>query len=29
MPYDEWRAKYQKDATGEQQASFEKAAHKH
>ena len=29
MPYDEWRAKYQKDATSEQQASFEKAAHKH
>jgi uncharacterized protein len=29
MPYDEWRAKYQKEATPEQQASFAKAAHKH
>jgi hypothetical protein len=25
MPFDEWRAKYQKDATPEQKASFEKA----
>ena len=30
MPYDEWRAKYQKEATKEQQAALEKAApHKH
>jgi uncharacterized protein len=29
MPYDEWRAKYQKQATPEQQAAFAKAAHKH
>jgi len=25
MPFDEWRAKYQKDATPEQKAAFEKA----
>jgi len=29
MPYDEWRAKYQKEASPEQQAAFSKAAHKH
>jgi uncharacterized protein len=29
MPYDAWRAKYQKDATPEQKAAFDKAAHKH
>ena len=29
MPSDEWRAKYQKEATPEQQAAFSKAAHKH
>jgi hypothetical protein len=29
MPYDQWRAKYQKDATPEQKAGFDKAAHKH
>ena len=30
MPYDEWRAKYQKEASKEQQTGFEKAAqHKH
>jgi len=33
MPYDEWRAKYQKEATPEQQAKFAAAqaqqAHKH
>jgi uncharacterized protein len=29
MPYDEWRAKYQTEASKEQQAKFEKAAHKH
>ena len=28
MPYDEWRAKHQKDATPEQKAAFEKS-HKH
>jgi uncharacterized protein len=28
MPYHEWRAKHQKDATPEQQAGFEKS-HKH
>jgi hypothetical protein len=28
MPYDEWRAKHQKDATPEQKAGFEKS-HKH
>jgi hypothetical protein len=28
MPYDEWRAKYQKEATPQQQAEFEKG-HKH
>jgi hypothetical protein len=28
MPYDEWRARYQKDATPEQRAAFE-ASHKH
>src|SRR5579863_10630717 len=25
MPYDEWRAKYQKDASAQQKAAFEKA----
>ena len=29
MPYDEWRAKYQKEASKEQQAAFAKGAHKH
>ncbi|MDR3421896.1 MAG: DUF1244 domain-containing protein [Xanthobacteraceae bacterium] len=29
MPYDEWRAKHQKEATGAQQAAFEKASQKH
>jgi uncharacterized protein len=29
MPYDEWKAKHQREATGEQAAAFEKAAHKH
>ena len=29
MPYDEWRAKYQKEAGPDQKAAFEKAAHKH
>jgi hypothetical protein len=29
MPYDEWKTKHQKAASDEQQASFEKAGHKH
>jgi hypothetical protein len=29
MPYDEWRAKHQKEATKEQQAAFDKAGHRH
>jgi hypothetical protein len=29
MPFDQWRAKYQKDATSEQKAAFDKAARKH
>jgi uncharacterized protein len=29
MPYDEWRAKHQKEANAEQQAAFEKNAPKH
>jgi hypothetical protein len=29
MPYDEWRAKYQKEASAGQQAAFEKASAKH
>jgi hypothetical protein len=29
MPYDQWRAKYQKEASGDQKAAFDKAAHKH
>jgi hypothetical protein len=29
MPYDEWRAKNQKDASPEQKAAFEKASQKH
>ncbi len=29
MPYDEWRAKYQKEASPAQKAAFEKDAHKH
>ncbi|MBV1700178.1 MAG: DUF1244 domain-containing protein [Hyphomicrobiales bacterium] len=29
MPYDEWRTKYQKEATAGQQAAFEKASQKH
>jgi hypothetical protein len=28
-PYDQWRAKHQKDASPQQKAAFEKAAHKH
>ena len=29
MPYDEWRAKHQKEVSGEQKAAFEKASQKH
>jgi uncharacterized protein len=29
MPYEEWKAKYQKEASGEQQAELSKFAHKH
>src|SRR5215468_1160215 len=29
MPYEEWKAKHQKDATPEQKAAFDKAAPKH
>jgi len=29
MPYEEWRAKHQKEASGEQKAAFEKASQKH
>jgi hypothetical protein len=29
MPYDEWRAKYQAEASASQQAAFEKASQKH
>jgi hypothetical protein len=29
MPYDEWRAKYQREASVEQKAAFEKAQPKH
>src|SRR5215813_13995967 len=29
MPYEEWKAKYQKEASQTQRAAFEKAGHKH
>src|SRR5580698_1950664 len=29
MPYDEWRAKYQKEASVQQKVAFEKASQKH
>src|SRR5258708_1358071 len=29
MPYDEWKAKHQKEASKDQQAAFQKAGHKH
>jgi uncharacterized protein len=29
MPYDEWRAKHQQDASPDQNAAFEKASQKH
>jgi hypothetical protein len=29
MPFEEWKTRYQKDATAEQKAAFEKASEKH
>jgi len=29
MPYEEWKAKHQKEASPQQQTTFQKAAHKH
>jgi hypothetical protein len=29
MPYDDWKAKYQREASPEGRAAFEKTAHKH
>src|ERR1700730_12637809 len=29
MPYEEWKAKHQTDASKDQQATFEKGGHKH
>ena len=29
MPFEEWKAKFQKEASTEQKAAFEKASHKH
>ena len=29
MPFEEWKAKYQKEASKEQQATFTQGAHKH
>src|SRR5207237_9919463 len=29
MPFEEWKAKYQKEASADQKAAFEKASHKH
>ena len=29
MPFEEWKAKYQREATAEQKAAFEKASQKH
>jgi len=29
MPFDEWKAKYQKEASAEQKAAFEKSSQKH
>ena len=29
MPFDEWRGKYQKEASAQQKAAFEKASQKH
>ena len=29
MPYEEWKAKYQREASGEQKAAFAKPTHRH
>jgi hypothetical protein len=29
MPYEEWKSRHQKEASNDQQAAFEKTAHKH
>ena len=29
MPFEEWKAKFQKEGSAEQKAAFEKASHKH
>ena len=29
MPYDEWKAKHQKEASGEQKKAYDKGQHKH
>ena len=29
MPFEEWKAKFQKESSAEQKAAFEKASHKH
>ena len=29
MPYEEWKAKHQKDASGDQKKAFDEAQHKH
>src|SRR6185503_527967 len=29
MPFEEWKAKYQKEASAEQKAAFDKSSHKH
>jgi uncharacterized protein len=29
MPYEEWKAKHQKEASADQQATFQKAGHQH
>jgi hypothetical protein len=29
MPYDEWKAKHQKEASGDQKKAYDKGQHKH
>ena len=29
MPFEEWKAKYQKEASGDQKKAYDKAGHKH
>ena len=29
MPYDQWKAKYQQEASGDQKKAYDKAGHKH